>query len=201
VSELADETQEGAWEFLATNGCAICNALEGGYEEEPARPHPHCECEVVLTTQVDRYGNGWYLDYQGGEFGYDPARGDAHIFTNHFKLYVECCDGKPFDTDFDYVGDTPIGDKAVDDYFDSTASHHAGPFVTFRQALGRVTGSPLYECARSLSRHGDRVRGFAQCGGSGSGWECLSGSASPRRAPRGLRAISMPVGRRSSRAP
>jgi hypothetical protein len=123
AGEGEEDDDEETWEFLSLNGCAVCNALEGTYEEEPQRPHPHCECEIVLSTKVDRHGNGWTLDFESAEAGYDES-GTRQVMTLHFTLYIECCDGEVFDEPFDYEGDNPTSGEEVDEVFDA-AAHEA----------------------------------------------------------------------------
>jgi len=39
---VADE-----WRFLGSEGCALCDAMDGYYEDEPTPPHPKCQCEII----------------------------------------------------------------------------------------------------------------------------------------------------------
>jgi hypothetical protein len=35
------------WRFLGSEGCALCDAMDGFYEEEPTPPHPKCQCQII----------------------------------------------------------------------------------------------------------------------------------------------------------
>ena len=115
------DADDGEWEFLSTDGCPLCAAMEGAYAEEPTRPHEHCECEVVFVRYTtDRYGNGWWLDYEQGEWGYDDSE-TVPTFRAEFTLYLECCDGQVFDEPFEHEGRTPQSVEELDDFFDEAA--------------------------------------------------------------------------------
>lgn len=68
--------------YRSTGGCARCDAMEGYYPEEPARPHPNCRCEIgdeaVLTGSAHWRHKQWY--------SWDPT-----TRTVTYEIFVECC--------------------------------------------------------------------------------------------------------------
>ncbi len=107
------------YRFETNNGCSICDAMEGLYEQEPARPHAYCRCiisavedeeadvddeDVDLTApasgetgDIERTGEGWSWsrDWETYETHTDED-GDGWYETFHWQgvLSVECCDGE-----------------------------------------------------------------------------------------------------------
>ncbi len=35
------------YEWISHGGCERCDAMEGFYDEEPVRPHPNCQCDII----------------------------------------------------------------------------------------------------------------------------------------------------------
>ena len=35
------------------SGCELCEAMEGWYDDEPPRPHPHCDCSIETVEEND----------------------------------------------------------------------------------------------------------------------------------------------------
>ena len=73
-----------SFEWIALNGCAICQAMQGYYEEEPARPHPNCDCEI--------FDEGRTVGERGEEFLYYTDE-EPIGFTSTWRVWVVCPDG------------------------------------------------------------------------------------------------------------
>ncbi len=129
--------------FITNGGCPLCEALEGYYEHEPARPHPYCECDITYTNAP----SGYWDKHNGGcphgeayiEMEEIPPTNtrvyrlklDKHTATMFLTFEVECCDGtvikeeKEFVFDIMAVTDTAAAreawqelDRAVAQYMD-----------------------------------------------------------------------------------
>jgi hypothetical protein len=107
---------------VAGDGCATCDAMEGLYEAEPARPHRYCRCIISWTdtgdtsltapasgkpSGTDRVGDRWSWSWDDPEqivYNSDED-GDNYGETYTFKglLTVECCDESVTGEDYDLV--------------------------------------------------------------------------------------------------
>jgi hypothetical protein len=97
------------YKFEAMNGCSICNAMQGLYAEEPARPHPYCRCvisevddeDTALTAAAnnagspDRTGEGWSFATPDREDApvHMEIKDGMEVWTFGGVLEVTCCDG------------------------------------------------------------------------------------------------------------
>lgn len=63
-----NEELGGYYEFDAADGCDLCQSMAGIYEEEPSRPHPNCDCEIILT----------FFDFDDAELEYTNAVEDSY---------------------------------------------------------------------------------------------------------------------------
>ncbi len=100
------------YSFETNNGCSLCDAMEGLYDEEPARPHPYCRCIISVIDdeedtdlaaraegggKFDRVGDGWswtlpdHPQFYGSD---EDGDGYGETYRVAGTLYVECCDGK-----------------------------------------------------------------------------------------------------------
>lgn len=102
------------YRFETNNGCSRCDAMDGLYDDEPARPHDYCRCIISVVEDEDtdltsptsgkpgsfsgRSGDGWSWTWD------DPTNtvynsdedGDGYAETYRMEglLSVECCDGE-----------------------------------------------------------------------------------------------------------
>lgn len=98
------------YRFQTNNGCSTCDAMEGLYDEAPARPHPYCRCIISVVDDddtnltaptsgrpggFDRTGDGWSWSFSDGPIYISDEDGDNYgeTYTIPGTLSVECCDG------------------------------------------------------------------------------------------------------------
>lgn len=122
------------FEWISTGGCESCDAMEGFYDEEPARPHPYCQCEIVYhereTTNMiitEQQDYEWNLERRWFENGVRHRKG---VLTIRGEVRVRCWDGEELseevtlDLDLLLVGDQtsfPIEDVDWDDQWEEKA--------------------------------------------------------------------------------
>jgi len=82
----------GNYYFDSTGGCELCDAMEGWYDEEPARPHPHCDCTIGDPPPGDEAVNfDW--SYKVGLSERDAVDPNAG-YVNPVTVTVECYSGR-----------------------------------------------------------------------------------------------------------
>jgi hypothetical protein len=79
-----------SWEFISTGGCARCDAMEGFYDEEPERPHPYCECQIIEHEEGTLTGHVFYYQEESDPV---PAEDDDDevMFYIRFSVFIDCC--------------------------------------------------------------------------------------------------------------
>jgi hypothetical protein len=45
------------WQFEGDDGCDLCQSMSGLYDDEPARPHSNCDCEIFQGYAVGGFTN------------------------------------------------------------------------------------------------------------------------------------------------
>jgi hypothetical protein len=126
-----DEEEEGdvLYELVATgeHTCERCMALTGTqWTERPARPHDHCECEIVTLGPDDGRqracgDNHWSFEkLADGTMNYGPA--DDFGWEWGFTVTIDCWDGRTWDAevwvDMGYDRDWPPTVEAFQDMDD-----------------------------------------------------------------------------------
>lgn len=86
-----------AFEWVTLDGCAVCMALEGYYEEEPERPHPNCDCEIFEDTSEYEPGECWgNIDSEEWEVDTEP-----YYYRITIRVTLICPDGDEVHDYFD----------------------------------------------------------------------------------------------------
>src|ERR1051325_8836017 len=82
----------GAYYFDSTDGCELCAAMAGWYDEEPPRPHPNCNCTITSSAQAKEVdGSSW--SYKVEQAQRDSQR-PGQAFSFLVKVQVECYNGR-----------------------------------------------------------------------------------------------------------
>ena len=76
------------FEFVlgGSDPCEQCEALEGFHDEEPALPHPNCQCEVLAQTDPGQWQGAWWVDFPD----FDPDDLSGGSVTVSSTVYIEC---------------------------------------------------------------------------------------------------------------
>jgi hypothetical protein len=119
--------------FLTVNGCARCNAMEGYYEEEPARPHPHCRCEI--GEEADLTGSSLH------EYYYQWQSYDRTTYTATYEIFVVCC-GDDNTVVQDVVDITFENDPDLPEFADETIEHMNSGLLAALDALAEDCPNP-----------------------------------------------------------
>jgi hypothetical protein len=74
--------------FDSSDGCELCAAMEGWYEDEPPRPHENCDCDVETPSEPEEVdGSSWFYDYHS-------AHGPDGTLSIIITVTVECFNGR-----------------------------------------------------------------------------------------------------------
>jgi hypothetical protein len=108
-----------AYYFAGEDGCPVCEAMAGVYDDEPDRPHPYCECDI--TPVDDDFDPKLYqegrpcVDDSGIEP--EPTERDSNGFWITGNVWVECCDGERHEQEYgEHFDATADGLDAVDEW-------------------------------------------------------------------------------------
>jgi hypothetical protein len=77
------------WRFLGSEGCAVCDGMDGFYEAEPVPPHPKCQCQIIAPGteyEAEEIPRPWTSE------SVSSVRGEGGS-TNRSVVIVECSDG------------------------------------------------------------------------------------------------------------
>lgn len=94
------------FQWITLDGCAVCLSLDGLFDDEPARPHVNCDCEIFEDLDGIDAGECW------GELD-----GDLLILTEPLRIvtFVEvtriCPDGQEVSDHFEI-------EESLDEYID-----------------------------------------------------------------------------------
>ncbi|MCB1865582.1 MAG: hypothetical protein KDG50_09125 [Chromatiales bacterium] len=78
------------YRFVSTGGDELCDAREGTYTSQPARPHPNCNCSIEsIDTQC------YSITYNGWHHAFVPGNGTLEI-TYHIEYEITCHDGSGY---------------------------------------------------------------------------------------------------------
>ncbi len=106
------------YEWISSGGCERCDAMEGFYDEEPVRPHPNCQCEIInhgaetaniIEAEWDDYE--WDLERRWFDNGVRNRKG---VLTIRGTVRVTCQNGAEFFDDVDIQLDLHIEGDQVD---------------------------------------------------------------------------------------
>jgi hypothetical protein len=96
------------FQWLTLNGCAVCMALEGLYDEEPSRPHPNCDCEIFEDSDEYEPGECWgNIDSEEWEVDTEP-----YLFRISIRVTLICPDGDTVHDYFDF-------EQTVDEFLEA----------------------------------------------------------------------------------
>lgn len=112
----------GDYYFDSTGGCELCDAMEGWYDEEPARPHPHCDCTIGEPPLDDEAVNfDWSYDVGDAVHGeVEPITGFSD-YSIPVTVSVYCYSGRTIieTVDVEFGGqEGPADGFEFFDYFD-----------------------------------------------------------------------------------
>lgn len=96
-----------AFEWITLNGsCAACLALAGYHDEEPARPHESCDCDIFEDDPGFPPGTCWGIVEIDSDLYVD---GSIMIEVDVFKI---CADGDEVSTSF-------FTEQTFDEWYDA----------------------------------------------------------------------------------
>jgi hypothetical protein len=124
------------FEWILLNGsCALCTALAGYHEEEPARPHETCDCDIFESDPGFPPGTCWGVVEIGSDIYVD---GVVTIEVDVFKI---CANGTEVSTSF-------FIDQTFDEWYAAWFENENGPEWTAWHAEvdARIEGA----CAHDL---------------------------------------------------
>jgi hypothetical protein len=112
----------GDYYFDSTGGCELCDAMEGWYDDEPARPHPNCDCTIGEPPADDEDAVNFDWSYEVGHTERDSENPNDG-YSVPVTVTVECYSGRTIidDTDVAFESDEGMDDNdpyAFFDYFD-----------------------------------------------------------------------------------
>jgi len=145
--EPDDQTEDegGVYVWTTNGGCAICDAMEGEYDDEPQRPHEFCECEITFVRNRPPSGCADDVSYELNDVSEALADQDNATFqpddpviiTFHFT--VTCYDGSTFDEEIEI-------ETTYEEYRDERDSAGIGePWLA--EALEEIDTIAYSECA------------------------------------------------------
>lgn len=95
------------FEWITLNkSCAVCLALEGYHDEEPARPHPMCDCDIFEEDDGLPPGTCW------GEITLGADLYVNGVMTIPVRVYKICPNG-------DQVSDYFVMESSFEDWYEA----------------------------------------------------------------------------------
>jgi hypothetical protein len=92
-----DEDNEERYEWSSNGGCERCDAMDGHLcEEEPPRPHPHCDCTIISRSKPSRTCDASDVQYSvqhSGNIHHGSGLDLDEEFDIVFDYTIECWGG------------------------------------------------------------------------------------------------------------
>ena len=83
---MSNSDNFGRFEFTTSGGCSRCDNYDGYHDENPGRPHPNCNCEIVDRTASDSGCPYFNITHISNE-----RTPPENNLTMHARVDVLCC--------------------------------------------------------------------------------------------------------------
>jgi hypothetical protein len=103
MSDINEQENDVKYIWSSNGGCAVCDDMEGEYDEEPGRPHENCECIIAAVPAQKKLGKCTQdevtYEFEGASGNADPTTHGPVSTLVDFYFVVTCKDGSTFNAD------------------------------------------------------------------------------------------------------